>query len=137
MSSGSDSSLSGLDVLLLLGTVGHTLSLAASSFVEEEHQTWYFLLSTLCVIMLQDVCCKFFRETSVPGDDKEYLILSKNFQHSAHPKSDLSSEKWLALATPIFTLVCCRLLRSLNQTGVQWAHLPDVGHWLNRLTVFF
>ncbi|XP_049593821.1 GPI ethanolamine phosphate transferase 2 isoform X3 [Syngnathus scovelli] len=118
-------SLSELDVLLLAGTAGHTLSLAASSFVEEEHQTWYFLLSTLCLVVFQDVCRKYFREKRGPGGEEEVLPYKDN------PKEELYSEKWLALATPPFVLLCCRLLRSLNQTGVQWAHLPDLGHWLN------
>ncbi|XP_037117534.1 GPI ethanolamine phosphate transferase 2 isoform X1 [Syngnathus acus] len=118
-------SLSELDVLLLAGTAGHTLSLAASSFVEEEHQTWYFLLSTLCLVVFQDVCRKYFREKSGLGGEEEVLPYKDN------PKEELYSEKWLALATPPFVLLCCRLLRSLNQTGVQWAHLPDLGHWLN------
>lgn len=119
-------------MLLLAGTVGHTLSLAASSFIEEEHQTWYFLLNTLCLATFQDVCRKYFRERSASKDDEESLLPSKDGWSPARPPPGASSEKWLALATPVFTLLCCRLLRSINQTGVQWAHLPDVGHWLNR-----
>lgn len=120
--------------MLLAGTVGHTLSLAASSFVEEEHQTWYFLLNTLCLAIFQDVCRKYFREQRGSGDEEEHILPSKDCQHmSVQHKPGICSEKWLALATPPFTLVCCRMMRSLNQTGVQWAHLPDVGHWLNRL----
>nr|XP_043896449.1 GPI ethanolamine phosphate transferase 2 isoform X1 [Solea senegalensis] len=131
-SSGSEWSLSELDMLLLAGTVGHTLSLGASSFVEEEHQTWYFLLSTLCLVVFQDVCRKYFREQSGSGDDEEEHILPCKDHHPYAPnKADINSEKWLALATPPFTLACCRLLRSFNQTGIQWAHLPDFGHWLN------
>uniref|UniRef100_A0A3B5KRI5 GPI ethanolamine phosphate transferase 2 C-terminal domain-containing protein n=1 Tax=Xiphophorus couchianus TaxID=32473 RepID=A0A3B5KRI5_9TELE len=130
-SSSGEWSLSELDVLLLAGTIGHTLSLAASSFVEEEHQTWYFLLNTLCLAVFQDVCRKYFREQRGSGDEEEHLLLSKDSRSSAHPKQEVVSEKWLALATPPFTLLCCRLLRSLNQTGVQWAHLPDVSHWIN------
>ncbi|XP_051929477.1 GPI ethanolamine phosphate transferase 2 [Hippocampus zosterae] len=125
--SSSEWSLSELDVLLLAGTAGHTLSLAASSFVEEEHQTWYFLLSTLCLAVFQDVCRKYFREKSDPGGDEEEFVLS----YKENVKEEIYYEKWLALATPPFVLLCCRLLRSLNQTGVQWAHLPDLGHWLN------
>ncbi|KAM6980233.1 GPI ethanolamine phosphate transferase 2 isoform 2-T2 [Aplochiton taeniatus] len=123
-------SLSEVDMVLLAGTLGHTLSLAASSFVEEEHQIWYFLLSTLCLAVFQDVCRKYFREQSVSKDSwgEEEGVLA--------PLADLGlerpgSERWLALATPPLTLACCRLLRSLNQTGVQWAHVPDLGHWLN------
>uniref|UniRef100_UPI003AAE5B8F GPI ethanolamine phosphate transferase 2 isoform X6 n=1 Tax=Centroberyx gerrardi TaxID=166262 RepID=UPI003AAE5B8F len=127
----SEWALSELDVLLLAGTVSHTLSLAASSFVEEEHQTWYFLLSTLCLAVFQDVCRKYFRERAGCGDEDERFLPTKDGHPSAVPQAEERSERWLALATPPFTLACCRILRSLNQTGVQWAHLPDMGHWLN------
>lgn len=134
-----DWALSELDVLLLAGTLGHTLSLAASSFVEEEHQTWYFLLSTLCLLVFQDVCRKYFRERRSPGEvDDPLLPASEPSSPGSSPAPlahlgvrDAGSERWLALATPPLTLACCRLLRSFNQTGVQWAHLPDLGHWLN------
>uniref|UniRef100_W5KEU0 Phosphatidylinositol glycan anchor biosynthesis class G (EMM blood group) n=1 Tax=Astyanax mexicanus TaxID=7994 RepID=W5KEU0_ASTMX len=137
----SDWTLSELDVLLLTGTVGHTLSLGASSFVEEEHQTWYFLLNTLCLAVFQDVCRKYFRERRQSSDEEEEGPLLPStveedptratFSPTAELGVSVGSEKWLALATPILTLACCRLLRSLNQTGVQWAHLPDLSHWLN------
>ena len=123
-----------LEALLLLGTAGHTFSLAASSFVEEEHQTWYFLLSTLCLALFQDVCRTYFREPRGPVDP---LLPCSEEPLAPSPADPLGgkgagAEKWLALATPVVTLACCRLLRSLNQTGVQWAHVPDLGHWLNR-----
>ncbi|XP_064874784.1 GPI ethanolamine phosphate transferase 2-like isoform X3 [Oncorhynchus nerka] len=141
--SGGGWSLSELDILLLAGTAGHTLSLSASSFVEEEHQVWYFLLNTLCLVVFQDVCRKYFREHSANigvigcSEDEDCLPPSKEGDAVASPLTDLGvtgadSERWLALATPLLTLACCRLLRSLNQTGVQWVHLPDLGHWLNR-----
>uniref|UniRef100_A0A8C2GAI0 Phosphatidylinositol glycan anchor biosynthesis class G n=1 Tax=Cyprinus carpio TaxID=7962 RepID=A0A8C2GAI0_CYPCA len=136
-SAGSDWTLSELDVLLLIGTVGHTLSLASSSFIEEEHQTWYFLLNTLCLAVFQDVCRKYFKEQRHRDEQDEGPLLPSGAKEgpSFFPAVELGmspgSEKWLALATPLLTLTCCRLLRSLNQTGVQWAHLPDFGHWLN------
>ncbi|XP_035600561.1 GPI ethanolamine phosphate transferase 2-like [Oncorhynchus keta] len=140
--SGGGWSLSELDILLLAGTAGHTLSLSASSFVEEEHQVWYFLLNTLCLVVFQDVCRKYFRERRANigvigcSEDEDRLPPSKEEDVVASPLTDLGvtgadSERWLALATPLLTLACCRLLRSLNQTGVQWVHLPDLGHWLN------
>ncbi|KAK1175647.1 GPI ethanolamine phosphate transferase 2 [Acipenser oxyrinchus oxyrinchus] len=135
--SSSDSGFSELDILLLTGTLGHVLSLAASSFIEEEHQTWYFLLNTLCLAVFQDVCRKYFSEKrsykdledSLYQPSKDELLTS---DYTSKPSSTSAGyEKWLALATPLVTLACCRILRSLNQTGVQWAHLPDFGHWLN------
>lgn len=130
-----------LDWLLLVGTLGHSLLLGSSSFVEEEHQIWYFLLTTLCLALFQDVCRRYFRERPLQLDQEPLLCdpcdpcdpaepLDRT-ETSDKPRTDDSAEKWLALATPPFTLLCCRLLRSLNQTGIQWAHLPDLGHWLN------
>lgn len=125
-----------LDVLLLVGTVGHVISLASSSFIEEEHQTWYFLINTLCLALCQDMCRNYFlikesdRHSQTKfdkvGEDSDSK-LGKMLFPSGFMKDN---EKCLALASPWAILVGCRLLRSLNQTGVQWAHRPDFSHWL-------
>ncbi|XP_052774219.1 GPI ethanolamine phosphate transferase 2-like isoform X2 [Mya arenaria] len=41
-----------LERLLLYGTLFHSLSFGSSSFVEEEHQTWYFLTMTFYLVAL-------------------------------------------------------------------------------------
>ncbi|XP_073201965.1 GPI ethanolamine phosphate transferase 2-like isoform X8 [Lepidochelys kempii] len=146
----SSSSWSELDVLILAGTVGYAVSLGASSFIEEEHQTWYFLINTLCLALCQEICRHYFlvkecdlqlstavkqnfedieettqcRKVDIPSCDSK---LGKVTSSSEFLKG---SEKWMGLASPLIILICCRLLRSLNQTGVQWAHRPDFGHWL-------
>ncbi|XP_039076298.1 GPI ethanolamine phosphate transferase 2 isoform X7 [Hyaena hyaena] len=146
-----NSQWSELDVVILLGTMGHVLSLGASSFVEEEHQTWYFLVNTLCLAL----CHEIYRNCFL-GDDCEPQQCShveSGFVSTAPPLQDRSIgcdvlephrvsesptslhtlrgyEKWMVMASPWVILTCCRLLRSLNQTGVQWAHRPDLGHWL-------
>ncbi|XP_028359579.1 GPI ethanolamine phosphate transferase 2 isoform X2 [Phyllostomus discolor] len=134
-----------LDLLLLLGTLGHAASLGSSSFVEEEHQTWYFLVNTLCLALGHDICRRCF-----PGDDgdrAEWLAGAAPTRPDKSPRHDVldldqrrkgrssldalrGPEKWMVLASPWLVLSCCRLLRSLNHTGVQWAHRPDLGHWL-------
>ena len=38
-------------LFLLGGTAFHTISLLSSSFVEEEHQTWYFLTVSICLLI--------------------------------------------------------------------------------------
>ncbi|XP_030170303.1 GPI ethanolamine phosphate transferase 2 isoform X7 [Lynx canadensis] len=147
-----------LDVVILLGTMGHVLSLGASSFIEEEHQTWYFLVNTLCLAL----CHEIYRNCFL-GDDCEPWRCShgeRGFVNTAPALQDGSIghdelephraskspaslntlrgwEKWMAMASPWVILTCCRLLRSLNQTGVQWAHRPDLGHWLTRKTSYF
>ncbi|XP_077982034.1 GPI ethanolamine phosphate transferase 2, catalytic subunit-like [Glandiceps talaboti] len=42
-----DLSLTNIQTMLVISTVLHTFSLLSSSFVEEEHQTWYFYTMTL------------------------------------------------------------------------------------------
>ncbi|KAF2982638.1 hypothetical protein EK904_010265 [Melospiza melodia maxima] len=144
-------SWSEIDVLILAGTIGHVLSLGASSFIEEEHQTWYFLINTLCLVLCQELCrnnfllkeCDPQHSSSVKQnfDSIEESSECKNIDIPAASNSKLGkatsssefikgSDKWISLATPWIILICCRLLRSLNQTGVQWAHRPDFGHWL-------
>ncbi|XP_053787581.1 GPI ethanolamine phosphate transferase 2 isoform X9 [Vidua chalybeata] len=139
------------DVLILAGTIGHVLSLAASSFIEEEHQTWYFLINTLCLVLCQELCrnnfllkeCDPQHSTNVKqtfdsiGESSECKNIdipaassSKLGKASSSSEFIKGSDKWISLATPWIILICCRLLRSLNQTGVQWAHRPDFGHWL-------
>ncbi|KAM9507412.1 GPI ethanolamine phosphate transferase 2 isoform 3-T3 [Guaruba guarouba] len=144
----SSSSWSEIDVLILAGTVGHVLSLGASSFVEEEHQTWYFLINTLCLVLCQELCKNNFllkeydpqHSTTVKqnfGEASEYKNIdipaadnSKLGKTTTSDEFSRGSDKWVSLASPWIILICCRLLRSLNQTGVQWAHRPDFGHWL-------
>ncbi|XP_055101948.1 GPI ethanolamine phosphate transferase 2 isoform X4 [Symphalangus syndactylus] len=139
-----------LDLLILLGTAGHVLSLGASSFVEEEHQTWYFLVNTLCLALSQETYRNYFLgddgeppcglhvEQGLDGatatwqDGPGYDVLERDKGHRSPSTSKVlrGHEKWMVLASPWLILACCRLLRSLNQTGVQWAHRPDLGHWL-------
>ncbi|XP_043530184.1 GPI ethanolamine phosphate transferase 2 isoform X1 [Chiloscyllium plagiosum] len=145
-----NSSWSELDLLLLLGTFGHTLSLGSSSFIEEEHQTWYFLTNTLLLVLFQDVCRKYFvandlksKQSKNPEDDdchEQQTAIHGLFETSScdqkddtskgYTRSGESYEKWLTLLSPWIILVFCRVLRSLNQTGIKWAHKPDFGHWL-------
>ncbi|XP_063519509.1 GPI ethanolamine phosphate transferase 2 isoform X5 [Pongo pygmaeus] len=139
-----------LDLLILLGTAGHVLSLGASSFVEEEHQTWYFLVNTLCLALSQETYRNYFLgddgeppcglrvEQGLDGaaaarqDGPGCEVLERDKGHGSPSTSKVlrGREKWMVLASPWLILACCRLLRSLNQTGVQWAHRPDLGHWL-------
>ncbi|XP_055015568.1 GPI ethanolamine phosphate transferase 2 [Boleophthalmus pectinirostris] len=77
--SSSSSSFSELDLLLVCGTLGHALLLGSSSFVEEEHQIWYFLLNTLCLALFQDVCRRYFRERPHPPDTQTGLRLDSDW----------------------------------------------------------
>ncbi|XP_007497036.1 GPI ethanolamine phosphate transferase 2 isoform X5 [Monodelphis domestica] len=147
----SSSGWSELDLLILFGTLGHVLSLGASSFIEEEHQTWYFLINTLCLALGHEVFRNHFLGKDLDHNLAVEQNIKKNAKNVLQYKNDYVDvpetskiykasssmellpkvyEKWLQLASPWFILICCRLLRTLNQTGVQWAHRLDFGHWL-------
>ncbi|XP_027401097.1 GPI ethanolamine phosphate transferase 2 isoform X2 [Bos indicus x Bos taurus] len=147
----STSRWSELDLLSFLGTVGHVLSLGASSFIEEEHQTWYFLVNTLCLALCHQIYRKcLLGDDCAPqhcphtGEEFDGVAVALQGKRAGPEGWELSrapadpsslealrgSERWMVLASPWLVLACCRLLRSLNQTGVQWAHRPDLGHWL-------
>ena len=49
---------------LITGVLLHTFSLLSSSFVEEEHQTWYFLTSTFFMIILCEKSVLFCKKNT-------------------------------------------------------------------------
>ncbi|GFR68423.1 GPI ethanolamine phosphate transferase 2-like [Elysia marginata] len=56
-----------VETLLLVGTVSHTFTLLSSSFVEEEHQTYYFLATAVHFLFLIQLSVRYiqgFRRTS-------------------------------------------------------------------------
>ena len=182
----------------MFGTILHTISLLSSSFVEEEHQTWYFFTLTLhlCVtlkILKSRVQCDEIKiesesynvdcYSSVTNNQKEeiqtnlqqrFTKLKKKSQNIQNFKNDdilhlfqlqrsslmkdnvndtdfnrendtdFNTEgsqgdknirykfPWKCIAVSIGILILSRIMRSLNQTGDKWLHIPDVGDWLVR-----
>jgi ethanolaminephosphotransferase len=103
--------------IFVVGTLLHLISLSSSSFIEEEHQVWYFLWLTFAVVILYELCCAVFsKKPSVP--------VYKRHSSLENPKPDRLLLNWLGL------LFLHRILRKWNQTGDKWASLPDVGDWL-------
>ncbi|KAK3089470.1 hypothetical protein FSP39_003870 [Pinctada imbricata] len=81
-----------LGVFLVGGTIIHTLSLLSSSFVEEEHQTWYFLTVTFHLLIMYLVIKSGARVVRAPGSqchgeyDAMYTEISQD--HSVHSQND-------------------------------------------------
>ncbi|XP_058796314.1 GPI ethanolamine phosphate transferase 2 isoform X2 [Phymastichus coffea] len=96
--------LTSLEILLAIGTLLHTISLCGTSFVEEEHQTWYFYWITLLT---------FFTH--------------KTFREESKQSKENPSEFYTYL---IIVMIVHRVLRKLNSTGDKYAHLPDLSGWL-------
>ena len=96
-------------LLYLIGFLIFFSSLFTSSLVEEEHQTWYFLVTTICLMYF--IICML----SQP---------SKQFVHRGENKIDL-------LIRILGLLVSQRIMRSWNQTGNKWLRLRDIGDTLD------
>lgn len=105
-------------VLFLTGL--HAISFSSSSFVEEEHQTWYYFSETFFVILfvlwLKNVLSKKWSKPQDSSNETETSLIQriKGFHQEIY---------WLMLfAIHIF-------LRRLNKTGDKWLSLPDVSDW--------
>lgn len=95
----------------VFGIFFHSLSYASSSFIEEEHQTWYYLTSTaLIALYLMET-----RSMVQPLSDGQLKIKqSLRFRQF----------QWISL------LAAHLIARRLNQTGDKWLMQPDIGDWL-------
>ena len=84
--------------------IGHILSLASTSFIEEEHQTAYFLGVTILLIIIFQVLL---------AEEMNKL----NFQTNSTVNQNRSAFKGLLL------MGLLKIARCWNQTGDKWGHL--------------
>lgn len=112
-------------------TLAHAALLGGSSFVEEEHQTWYYLsASLLAVLCVRDVRAqvRMDRVCRVPGLDKD--LTARNIDADlGWPAARWCFRRRTEIAWAL-VLAMVAALRSLNQTGDKWLSVPDVGDWL-------
>ncbi|CAB3231757.1 unnamed protein product [Arctia plantaginis] len=117
--------LNTIDYLLICGTIFHGISFFGTSFIEEEHMTWYFFWNTLMffvlvrtlVIVIMYLTRKLIGATEVqdkPELDRRMTTVGVTIV-----------PKWLLL------IALHRYLRTMNQTGDRWLFLPDTADWLN------
>ena len=83
----------------------YLISLFSSSFIEEEHQLWYFFELTQVILIIID-----------------YIRILSNKQ------KENNLVKMLVYLTAVLAVI--RLLRSINQTGNKWINQDDIGDFL-------
>ncbi|XP_063994998.1 GPI ethanolamine phosphate transferase 2 [Diachasmimorpha longicaudata] len=88
--------------------VFYGISLSSSSFVEEEHQTWYFFWGTLLTYLLSTEIGKIYH----------------NY------RNELKGTDVTSVMKILFLMTQHRVLRKLNSTGNKYAHLPDISNWI-------
>ncbi|XP_074094863.1 phosphatidylinositol glycan anchor biosynthesis class G isoform X2 [Cotesia typhae] len=89
--------------MLYLAVGLHAVSLGSSSFIEEEHQTWYFYWTTFLFIIL--IYCIKQKSKNITEENRNNIKI-------------------------FFLLILHRFLRKLNSTGNKYANLPDISGWL-------
>ncbi|CAF0729169.1 unnamed protein product [Brachionus calyciflorus] len=92
----------GLRIFFLFSFTLHLISLFSSSFIEEEHQIWYFIGTTQVYLI-------FF----ITIRQKLYVTQSKQ-----------------QLFYFMLLLIIIRFMRGINQTGNKWIHVKDLGDYL-------
>ncbi|KAF8948075.1 major facilitator super transporter protein [Haplosporangium gracile] len=101
-------------VLSAVTLVLYLITLFASSFVEEEHQFWYFFNMTWWMVL---------------------GLISARYLPSGTSSSQLSS--FAGAGYCFLQMAILRLLRSWNQTGQKYADQIDLRHYLNSTRVAF
>lgn len=90
--------------LLILGHFFYTISVASSSFIEEEHQIWYYFCNAMFILLT------FF----------EF-------------RGRRSLESFLSVSLQCIPILLLHIvIRRINQTGDKWINLQDIGDWLHR-----
>ena len=129
---------------LVFGLLLHNISLLSTSFIEEEHQTWYFLTTTyhfvlLYKIYLKNTSARLYEETSLNTSGPDVASSTRNLvTGQVNSKQDLKDHvgertdktSGRTSVCVFILLLCDRTLRSWNQTGIKWADQPDVEDWL-------
>ncbi|KAF7413550.1 hypothetical protein HZH68_002039 [Vespula germanica] len=93
--------------IFLYGILVHAISLGSSSYVEEEHQTWYFFWVSFLV-----------------------LLLCKNSKTIIMQSLKIRSRPFLISIEILLLLIGHRIFRMLNSTGNKYNHLPDIAGYL-------
>lgn len=100
-------------VFTLFGVVFQAISTTSSSFIEEEHQIWYYFINTI-LIWFCWLEIKILRQKQLKSDAANQLVKPMY----------LSQLEWIVIFGGHL------IARRLNQTGDKWLSVPDIGDWL-------
>ncbi|XP_014780209.1 GPI ethanolamine phosphate transferase 2 isoform X1 [Octopus bimaculoides] len=127
-----------ISAFVVFGTILHSVSLMSSSFIEEEHQTWYFLTCSLFAITSWYLVSRLSLECSFsycrPNMNPQTHKLDQQRIYynitNYGPRSQYINFNYKPCVASFLMLVLCRSQRMWNNTGDKWRDLPDLGDWL-------
>ncbi|XP_055917156.1 GPI ethanolamine phosphate transferase 2 isoform X2 [Eupeodes corollae] len=107
-----------IPISIAFGILFQIFSLCSTSFIEEEHQTWYYLGSTFLLSLfwknISTTRLKVITFSSSSSLERDILIFFKILS---------------PLTKPFFAVLLTVFIRRLNQTGDKWMRVPDMGDW--------
>ncbi|KAI1311058.1 major facilitator super transporter protein [Mortierella claussenii] len=109
-------------VILIL----YLITLFASSFVEEEHQFWYFFTMTWWAV-LGFTSARYLAVGDVTANKSQEV----ECVHKMKSRTPRFSGVTMATLYCLLQMAILRLLRSWNQTGQKYADQIDLRHYLN------
>lgn len=89
--------------LCMIGQIFFVISVGSSSFVEEEHQIWYYICNAI------------------------FVFLAFDFRGRSNAKTI-----FIVTARCVPFLILHIIIRRMNATGDKWINLPDLGDWLHQ-----
>lgn len=101
--------------VLTIAIIFHAISMSSSSFIEEEHQTWYYFNSTVWILLYLVETRHLLNRKPPSGKTALEVTVSESIIHN--------QLQWIVL------FVGHLLARRLNQTGDKWLTIPDIGDW--------
>ncbi|XP_073953399.1 phosphatidylinositol glycan anchor biosynthesis class G isoform X2 [Choristoneura fumiferana] len=116
--------LNAIDYLLIIGTLFHSWSFFGTSFIEEEHMTWYFFWNTLMFFVLIRTLVVVVMYLSRAWSGATEVQEKPELQQRMTAVGVGIVPKWVLL------IALHRYLRTMNQTGDRWLFLPDTADWL-------
>ncbi|XP_050550954.1 GPI ethanolamine phosphate transferase 2 isoform X1 [Spodoptera frugiperda] len=117
--------LNAIDMLLIGATLFHCWSFFGTSFIEEEHMTWYFFWNTLMFFVLVRTVVILLMYLS------KKLTGATEVQEKPELQQRMSAVGVGILPKWVLLIALHRYLRTMNQTGDRWLFLPDTADWLN------
>uniref|UniRef100_A0A182JVZ3 GPI ethanolamine phosphate transferase 2 C-terminal domain-containing protein n=1 Tax=Anopheles christyi TaxID=43041 RepID=A0A182JVZ3_9DIPT len=119
-------SASFLLLFIWTGVCFHCISLGSSSFVEEEHQTWYYLTGTIMILLT-------LKEVSVMNSTIGTIGTINRLMKPDASLVEVCKEERSIFCVASIAFFCIHVvIRRFNQTGDKWQHLPDLGDWLSK-----